>query len=728
MKSKALVAVELGTPQCRIAIGGPHDNPRTSLSDVGALAGDALAPEFARIADHVLATLDELPGLVVTWPVGRDEAQQPLLREAAIQAGFAHVDFVPGPIAAARRLEGHIGRFEPEESAAIIKVHDDGIDFSVVQASPDGQLSVLAAERIEADDDDLANTLLAAIETRPLWNNALSLTCLYGDSSRTEAVAAALREHADGDPFLPGEPEFTEVEGALAAAELQAASDDTGRVLPGPAARPRRTLASIAKPLRRRRFEILTGLIVLAVSLPGFWFLPYDGAGARNDGQLVRLEDGTSEGAVDDLPSTGEPTEVDERPLDALTPIGALIAYPEADDISASDLTVHEGIGYFHFLSNADDQERFAHYGAIDMATGELLWRRDHGIGEAFTPDVNLAVSGSLLVISMDFPDSLTLLQASSGETITTAPVGDRADDVMVSVDDWKVISEQLVWVDPSDPRTVLVYNASGEVAQRFSFERNVAHYGTAADCGVFLGRSAEEAIDCAWVATDDGQVAIFDLASAESAPLAGLDPLEIERTSLMVWNGRTLAFTEGDGWSNGFELNMYGPGGQWVGGDVSEHIDSPEFRACGEFLICINSWVQGRYMSIFDLRTGHFVHHFDAQNGDVRYGVAMGDEILVGIYEDGVGPRTTVLDFEFEEIDTLDGYFFALDRSTALSVPPVPWIFEPSSAPIAGYSVAMGEPTVLNEELVVGGQCSFDTETLLCFLMDGVQAYRFRA
>jgi len=725
MTSEARVAVEPGAPQWKVAVGCPNDDPRTSLVEVGEPAEDTPAPEYARIADHVRTTLDALPGIVVAWPIGRDEAQQQQVREAAVEAGFARVDFVSGPVAAARRLEGHIGRFEPEESAAIIKVHGDGIDFAVVQAATDGQLSVLAAEWIEGDGDDLAARLLAAVEARSLWSNALSLACVYGDPSRTDAVAAALREHTDSDPFVPGEPEFAEVEGALAATELQdSVSDDADRALRGPAARPRRPLAAIGKLVRRHQFRFLTGLIVLTVSLPGFWFLPFDGLGAPSNGQLVRIDDG----ALDDVPSTDETTETEaeDRPFDVLTPLGAPVSYPAVEHIAASDLAVVEGIGYYYFLSNEDDQERTAHYGAIDMATGELLWRRDHGIGVAFTPYAQLAVSGSLLVVSTDYPGTLTLIQASSGATIATVPVGDGADGVTVSTEDWKVISEQLVWVDPANPRTVLVYNASGEVAQRFSFDHNVARYGTAADCGVFLGRIAD-AVDCAWVATDDGQVEVFDLAFAESALLAGLDPLEIERTSLMLWNGHTLAFTEGSGWTNGFELNAYGPGGQWVGGDVSEHIDAPEFHVCGDFLICINSSVQDPYLSIFDLRTGSFVHHFDAQSGNVQYGVRMGDHILVGIYEDGVGPRTTVLNSEFDETTTLDGYYFALDGSTALSVPPHSWQLEPYSGPVTGYSVTMGEPTILYEEIVVGGDCAFDAEALLCFLMDGVQAYRFR-
>lgn len=51
----------------------------------------------------------------------------------------------------------------------------------------------------------------------------------------------------------------------------------------------------------------------------------------------------------------------------------------------------------------------------------------------------------------------------------------------------------------------------------------------------------------------------------------------------------------------------------------------------------------------------------------------------------------------------------------------------EPSSDPAAGCGVDVGT-TVLDEELVIGGDCSFDTEFPLCFLMDGVQAYRFRS
>jgi len=447
--------------------------------------------------------------------------------------------------------------------------------------------------------------------------------------------------------------------------------------------------------------------------------------------------DGDTEPGV--IESPAEPRVYEERPFEALTTVGELLPYPNVERANGQELEIYNGVGYYYYRSNPNNQVPGKTYtGAMDMRTGQLLWEKiEEATPEGRPWDARWVFGEDLLALWVqegDFTSAWHFLDPASGEQLTSVPAGttEQLEDATSTYEapGWHVVSGRLLWVNPTEPDTLSVYDASGQVEQTLVLDDPIVEFGVFADWDAYLAEPEGDISDGRiWAVTEDGTVTALDVATGESETFAEVEGAAAYGTLFFGYQDRFIV--AGDD-PEGYRLTVYEEGGDEVATAVVDVWGSLDgVSICGEFRLCvIDPGTQGlNTFRVFDLEAGEFV--FDA--GDdlflVDYVRGVGDSIIAGVIDAEGNGRTLLYDEQFQLVETMNGDFYPIDAATALQTPSSTYgQIESTSGSVSGLAAQSGTTTVLDAEMEVGGLCDFDAETMICFLMEGLQAYRFRS
>jgi hypothetical protein len=212
--------------------------------------------------------------------------------------------------------------------------------------------------------------------------------------------------------------------------------------------------------------------------------------------------------------------------------------------------------------------------------------------------------------------------------------------------------------------------------------------------------------------------------ASEAFAEVEGYEPgWYWDEVLVLGFQSRLLVIT--DDWES-LEMTVYeGEGAAGVAA-TAESGPTIEMTLCGEFRVCVADLDR---LLVFDLVEGEFVYDSGEDWLDFLMDArGVGGSILVTVMDENVDFQTVVLDQQLQPVETLPGRFFPIDEGTALQTPSSTYgQISLHSGPVTGLAAQGGETTVLESEMEVGGLCDLDAETMICFLMEGLQAYRFR-
>jgi serine/threonine protein kinase len=444
-----------------------------------------------------------------------------------------------------------------------------------------------------------------------------------------------------------------------------------------------------------------------------------------------------SEGAVEELEYPAEPRVYEERPFTSLTTVGELRPYPYAERAHGQELEIYDGIGYYYYRSNPNPEVPTQTYtGAMDMQTGELLWEKEEATPEEGVWDARWVFGEDLLVLWVmvgDFASEFRFLDPASGEELAVVPAGtseplDDFGSATYESPGWFVVSGRLVWVKPDEPDTVYIYDGTGQVEHALTFDRDVVRLGVFTDWDAYLAEPEGDISDGRiWMVTEDAQVTAFDVATGASEAFAEVEGYEPgwywDEVLVLGFQSRLLVIT--DDWES-LEMTVYeGEGAAGVAA-TAESGPTIEMTLCGEFRVCVADLDR---LLVFDLVEGEFVYDSGEDWLDFLMDArGVGGSILVTVMDENVDFQTVVLDQQLQPVETLPGRFFPIDEGTALQTASSSYgQIELNSGPVTGLAPQGGETTVLEAEMEVGGLCDFDAETMICFLMEGLQAYRFR-
>lgn len=127
-------------------------NPKQRIGDGTLLLGDreipvtaAFAAILTRVARQCVEAVGGLPRTVLTCPAAWSERRRAALHDAAAQAGYAPVQIITEPVAAAHYYTTRLSHpIAPGQALAVFDFGGGTLDIAAVERAPDGAFTVLA--------------------------------------------------------------------------------------------------------------------------------------------------------------------------------------------------------------------------------------------------------------------------------------------------------------------------------------------------------------------------------------------------------------------------------------------------------------------------------------------------------------------------------------------------------------------------------------------------------
>ncbi|MCH7232909.1 Hsp70 family protein [Glycomyces sp. L485] len=127
-------------------------NPKQRIGDGTMLLGDreiqvasAFSAILTRVARQCVEAIGGLPRTVLTCPAAWGEQRRAVLHDAAARAGYAPVQIVTEPVAAAHYYTNRLSHpIDPGRALAVFDFGGGTLDIAVVERRPDGSFGVLA--------------------------------------------------------------------------------------------------------------------------------------------------------------------------------------------------------------------------------------------------------------------------------------------------------------------------------------------------------------------------------------------------------------------------------------------------------------------------------------------------------------------------------------------------------------------------------------------------------
>ncbi len=183
-----------GRDAAHLARGAPErlePNPKRRIDDTSVLLGDAevdvrrlVAAVLQRVATEAARVAGPVPAVTLTHPANWGTGRRAVLVEAARQAGFADVDLVAEPVAAATYLAATRGAELP--AGACVVVYDLGAgtcDVTVLRRTQRGFEPVASDGLNDVGGLDVDATVVAFLEATygTLWTDAATRRQLWDD-------------------------------------------------------------------------------------------------------------------------------------------------------------------------------------------------------------------------------------------------------------------------------------------------------------------------------------------------------------------------------------------------------------------------------------------------------------------------------------------------------------------------------------------------------------------
>ncbi|WP_100447741.1 Hsp70 family protein [Glycomyces xiaoerkulensis] len=147
--------IHVGRDAVRLGPTAPErfePNPKQRVGDGTLLLGDreipvtsAFAAILTRVAQQAVEAIGGLPNTVLTCPAAWGEQRRAALHDAAAKAGYAPVQIVTEPVAAAHYYTGRLSHpIDPGQALAVFDFGGGTLDVAVVERRGDGSFGMLA--------------------------------------------------------------------------------------------------------------------------------------------------------------------------------------------------------------------------------------------------------------------------------------------------------------------------------------------------------------------------------------------------------------------------------------------------------------------------------------------------------------------------------------------------------------------------------------------------------